>query len=170
MNRLAMIESIQNLFDCGVFIETFKNSLKVKMEMGMKEFIRHLLFGKGYYELTPPTLSEWMALNPDLLIVDLRDEEKYEKGHIEGAVPSPFDNFLKSILVDGEYGEFKEKKLTLVCDTGHKSRVAADILAEEGFVKAYSLKRGMRRWNRWRRLVDIHKRALNKRFHLLKLV
>ncbi len=165
-----MIESTQNFFDFGVHIETLKNSLKVKMEMGMKEFIRHLLFGKGYFELSPPALSERMDLNPGLLIVDLRDEEKYEKGHVEGAVLHPFDDFLKRILVDGEYEEFKQEKLVLVCDTGHKSRVAAGILAEEGFANAISLKRGMHRWNKWRKLLLIHKEAGNKRCHPCKLV
>lgn len=35
MNQLAIIESIRNFFDCGIVIETFKNSLKVEMEMGL---------------------------------------------------------------------------------------------------------------------------------------
>ncbi len=170
MNRLAMIESTQNFFDYGVFIETLKNSLKVKMEMGLKDFIYHLFLGKGYFELTPAKLSEEMELNPDLLIVDLREEEKYKKDHIEGAVLHPFDDFLKSVLVDGEYNEFKKKKLVLVCDTGHKSRVAASILAEEGFENAFSLTRGMHRWNKWQNLLLIHERAQSRRFHLCKLV
>ena len=160
MNILVMIESIQNFFDCGVFIESLKNSLKVKMEMGVKDFIGHLLFGKGYFELTPPKLSEQMELHQGLLIVDLRDERKYKNNHIKGAVLHPFDDFLKSVLMDGEYQEFKQRKLVLICDTGHQSRVAASILAEEGFVKAYSLNRGMRRWSKWQNLLRIRKRSL----------
>jgi rhodanese-related sulfurtransferase len=42
-----------------------------------------------------------------------------------------------------------KKKLFLVCDTGHMSRVTGSVLAEERFNKVYSLKKGMRRWYRW---------------------
>ena len=165
MHKLAIIESILNFFDCGIVIETFKNSLKTEMEMGLKNFIRHLFFGKGYADLTPPRLSEQMALQQDLLIVDLRDERKYKQNHIKGAISHPFEDFLKSILIDEEYGEFKQKDLVLVCDTGHQSRVAASILAEEGFVHAASLNRGMRRWNKWQELLRIQKRFQHKRSH-----
>lgn len=81
MHRLAIIESIRNFFDCGIVLETLKNSLKAEMEMGLKNFIRHLFFGKGYDELTPPKLSAQMEWHQDLLIVDLRDERKYKEDH-----------------------------------------------------------------------------------------
>lgn len=170
MNSLIIMESIQNYFDCGVFIESFKNSLRVKMEMGIKDFIRQLLFGKGYAEVTPPGLSKQMETDHDLLIVDLRDKRKYEKAHIKGAVSHPFDDFLRSVFVETKYSEFKEKELVLVCDTGHQSRVAAGILAEEGFVKVSSLKRGMRRWNRWQNLLSIHENPLNRGCHVCRLL
>lgn len=46
-NRLAIIESIYNFFDVGVVIESFKNSLKVKMEMGVKDFLKRHLKSEG---------------------------------------------------------------------------------------------------------------------------
>ena len=39
--------------------------------------------------------------------------------------------------------------MVLVCDTGQLSKVAAAIMAEDGFTQVYSIKGGMRRWNRW---------------------
>ena len=133
--------------------------------MGLKDFTRHLLFGKDYAELTPPKLSEKMELHQELLIVDLRDERKYKQNHIEGAVLHSFDDFLKSILIDGEYSRFKPKDVVLVCDTGHQSRVAASILSEEGFVHAASLNRGMRRWNRWQNLLRNQEVFQQKKLH-----
>jgi len=170
MNSLAIIESIQNFFDGGVFIESLRNSLRVKMEMELKDFIRQLLFGKGYAEVTPPDLSKQMEMDQDLLIVDLRDKRKYEKAHIKGAVSHPFDDFLRSVLVDTKYREFEQKNLVLVCDTGHQSRVAAGILAEEGFMKVSSLKRGMRRWSKWQKLLRVHEGSRNSRCHVCELV
>lgn len=160
MNQMAFIESIQNFFDFGIVLETFKNSIKTEMEMGLKDFIRRLFFGKWYVQLTPPELSKKIAFHQDLLIIDLRDKRKYQQNYIGEAVSHPFDDFLKSILVDGRYVEFKSKDLVLVCDTGQQSRVAADILAEEGFAHVASLNRGMRRWNNWQNLL-----LSQKRFH-----
>lgn len=170
MNRLAMVESIQNFFDCGIFMESFKNALKVKMEMGLKDFMGHLLFGKGYIELTPPNLSEQLERNPDLLIVDLRDRKKFKKQHISGAVSHPFDDFLKSILVDRGYREFNGEKIVLVCDTGHQSRVAASIMTGEGFKHIASLNRGIRRWKKWQNLLHRCRDFKNNRVHICKLI
>ena len=165
MNQLTAIESIRNFLDIGIVIETFKNSLKTEMEMGLKDFIRRLLLGKGYVQLTPPELSQKITSHQDLLIIDLRNKRKYQQHHIKEAVSHPFDDFLKSILIDGNYEDFKTKELVLVCDTGQQSRVAADILSEEGFVHVSSLNRGMRRWKKWQALLSVQKRFRHKRLH-----
>ena len=170
-NRLALIESINNFFDVGVVMESFKNSLKVKMEMGVKDFLKHLLFGKGYNEMTPPQLVRIMeSPKNDIHIVDLRDKNKFKKGHIKGAIHHGFDVFLKDVLVNEEYHELKDRPLVLVCDTGHQSRVAASILAGEGFLQIFNMSRGMRRWKRWKKLLFKHMISQNKKFHICKLI
>jgi len=165
MHMLQSIEAIRNFLDYGFVIETIKNSLKAEMEMGLMNFMRYFFFGKGYAELTPPGLSEKMALHQNLMIVDLRDGNKYRQNHIKGAISGPFDDFLKSILIDNAYEKFKTKDLVLVCDTGHQSRVVASILAEEGYAHVASLNRGMRRWNRWQNLLQTQKAFHSKRLH-----
>ena len=126
MTTLAnAIEPIINLFDFGTYIESIKNSSKLKTEMGFKEFFKNLLFGQGYKQISPLQLSEklkWEKNN--VLVVDLRDSKKFDTGNIKGAVSSPFDNFLKDVLVDGKYDDLHHKDIVLVCDTGHMSRVA----------------------------------------------
>lgn len=38
----------------------------------------------------------------------------------------------------------------LLCDSGHMSRAAGEILAEEeGFTRVFSLRGGTRRWRKW---------------------
>jgi rhodanese-related sulfurtransferase len=162
MTRLAnAIEPMTNFFDFGIYIESIKNSRKLKTEIGLKEFYKNLLFGQGYKQISPLKLIEKLKRedNP-VLMVDIRDSEKFNAGHIKGAVSSPFDDFLKQVLVDGKYDDLHHKEIVLVCDTGHMSRVAGSILAEEGFKSVYSLRNGMRRWNNWQKLVsgfDNHK-------------
>ncbi|MBC8180423.1 rhodanese-like domain-containing protein, partial [candidate division KSB1 bacterium] len=142
-----------------------------RFDMGPKEFIKHLMFGKGYDELTPPQLSQKLGLpGKEPLIIDLRDKHKFKLGHISGAVLHPFDDFLRNVLIDGGYLAYKDKPVVLVCDTGHQSRVAASVLADEEFLKVSSLKRGMRRWNRWEKLVSNCTRSKNKWFHICNYI
>ena len=89
--------------------------------------------------------------------------ERYQKNHIEVSISNPFDDFLKDVLVEEKYSDYLDKEIVLVCDTGHMSRVAASVLAEEGFNKVYSLKRGMRRWQRWQKLQSYYINIKNEK-------
>ncbi len=154
MNRLSTIEALRNFLDLGYFKETVRNSIRTNFEMGMKEFLKHLLLGHGYKQLTPTQLDKIMDLDEPPRIVDLREKHKFRTAHIKNALSHPFDDFLKAVLMDGQYADHMQKRLILVCDTGHQSRVAAGILAEIGFSRVYSVHRGMHRINRWQRLKD----------------
>jgi len=152
MKTLTIIESIKNIFDVGIIIEILDKARKQRFEMDMVEFIKQVFWGKGYSNITPPQLSEKMEKRgSNFLVIDLREKKHFERSKIETAISNPFDAFLKSVLVDQKYADTFDKEIVLVCDTGHKSRVAGAILVEEGFKKIYSLSRGMRRWNRWQR-------------------
>jgi len=154
MNILPLIETTQNIFDFGIILESIRNSKKRKFEMDFGEFIKHLLFGRGYFELTPPKLSEKLKHRENkILIVDLREKKQFEKYHIDGVISREFDDFFRGVFVQKEFNEFRKKDIVLVCDTGHMSRVAGSFLSDEGFERVFSLKRGMRRWVKWERLI-----------------
>ena len=139
-------------------IESIKNSRKQSFEMDFREFIKHLLLGRGYANITPPQLSEKIKEGENKIsIIDLRESEKFETSHIQNALSSGFDHFLKEVLIDGKYMDDLDREMILVCDTGHMSRVAGAILAEEGFRRIYSLKGGMRRWNSWQGLIALYR-------------
>ena len=162
MNRLEFAEKIRNLFDIGYMKETLRNFIRAHFEMGAKEFFKHLLFGSGYAEVTPPQLERLLSGDSAPPVIDLRQEENYRKSHITGARSHPFDDFLKSAVMDGGYADLTDKQLVLVCDTGHQSRVAASILADLGFRHIASLNRGMRRFSRWQRLKSVYEVSKGK--------
>ena len=117
--------------------------------------IKRLISGKGYKTLTPPQLSRKLAdKGNNTLIVDLRETKESQKGHIQGAISRPFDDFLKDVVKDELYSDDLNREIILVCDTGSLSKVAGAIMAEdEGFTHVYSLSGGMRRWDRWMKLM-----------------
>ena len=52
--------------------------------------------------------------------------------------------------MDDRYAAWRERRVVLVCDTGHMSRAAGEILVEEeGYAAVYSLRGGTRRWRKW---------------------
>ena len=153
MDSKIILESLLNAIDIGAVFESIKNYRQRSWQVGLGEIIKYMIIGKGYTNLTPPQTSRLLLENEDnVRIVDLRETETYEKNHINGSISRPIDDFLKEIF-EGTYSSKKtDLKIVLVCDTGQLSKVAAAIMTEEGFTQVYSIKGGMRRWNRWMKL------------------
>ena len=113
------------------------------------DFVRRMRSGAEFRDIEPAKLQEIMARQGDApLLIDLRENETYEKGHIAGALLVPFDDFMHKVLVEESYN--KEQAMILICDHGLKSKVAADILGEdEGFASVLSLRGGMEAWEKY---------------------
>lgn len=65
-----------------------------------------------------------------VLIIDVRSEEEYNAGHIPHAINIFIDE------MEGRFDEiedYKDKPIILYCNTGNRSRKAAEILASNGF-------------------------------------
>jgi rhodanese-related sulfurtransferase len=153
MDSKIILESFLNVIDIGAVFESINNYRKRSWQVDLGKIIKYMIIGKGYTNLTPPQTSRLLLEDEDnVRIVDLRETENYEKTHINGSISRPIDYFLKEIF-EGTYSFKKtDLKIVLVCDTGQLSKVAAAIMTEEGFTQVYSIKGGMRRWNRWMKL------------------
>jgi len=153
MDSKIILESFLNAIDIGAAFESINNYRKRSWQVDLGKIIKYMIIGKGYTNLTPPQTSRLLLENEDTVrIVDLRETEAYEKNHINGSISRPIDDLLKEIF-EGTYSFKKtDLKIVLVCDTGQLSKVSAAIMTEEGFTQVYSIKGGMRRWNRWMKL------------------
>ena len=81
-----------------------------------------------------PNYKEWN-------IVDIRDGNAYDSGHIPGAVHLTNDN-VNQFITDNDFST----PLVVVCYVGNSSRGAASVLANAGFEEVYSLDGGMNFW------------------------
>lgn len=153
MDTKIILESLLNALDIGTVFESINNYRRRSWKVDIKEIIKYVLTGKGYTNITPPQTSRLLLENENSVqIFDLRDLEAYRKNHIKGSISEPIDDFLKGVY-KGSYSPLKmDSKIILVCDTGQLSKVAAAIMSEEGFTQVYSIRGGMRRWNRWMKL------------------
>ena len=77
----------------------------------------------------------------DVQIVDVREPEEWETGHIPGALHLPLGDLPRRVgALD------PERPVVTVCHLGARSLVAATALSEAGFHDARSLAGGMDAW------------------------
>ncbi len=78
----------------------------------------------------------------NLTILDVRQPAEYAEGHIPGAMLMPLAD-----LADGMKQLSAENPLLVYCAIGGRSRIAAQLLAGNGFSKVMNLSGGFKAWN-----------------------
>ena len=83
-----------------------------------------------------------LAANPEALIIDVREQNEWDAGHIDGAHFLPL-----SALNAGVQADFpKDSDIILYCKAGRRSLTALAILRAQGFENLVSLKVGYDGW------------------------
>lgn len=80
---------------------------------------------------------------PQPLVIDVREPDEFETGHIEGALLAPLGNVeqdLESI--------HREREIVLVCRSGRRSEAAYKALTARGFTGLSHLAGGMLAWEK----------------------
>jgi rhodanese-related sulfurtransferase len=75
--------------------------------------------------------------------VDVRTAEEFAEGHIPGAIHIPHDEMESRF---GELIPYKSSKILLICRSGRRSVMAAEVLSKHGFDRLFNLKGGMLEW------------------------
>jgi rhodanese-related sulfurtransferase len=104
-------------------------------------------------ELMPPAAREEIE-GGNAVLVDVRDPERYEAGHLEGAVNVPSGESARDAH-EAAYVEAIEKagagpkdRIILVCGEGNRSARTADALHNEhGFTNVASIIGGAKLWS-----------------------
>lgn len=104
-------------------------------------FVSRMVKRKGSGMMDVTDLKKRIDAGENLLIVDLRDEPEFKKGHIAGAVNIPIGEFESRI---GEV-ENTNKRLTLICTAQGRSMKAHGILAGRN-IEAAVVRGGMDQW------------------------
>lgn len=96
-------------------------------------------------QVTVANLAQVIAAHStDYVVIDVRTQEEFDAGHINGAVLIPVQ------IIDTQVEEIKklyaEKDIYLICRSGRRSMVAAGILEPHG-LKIFNVQGGMNAWN-----------------------
>ena len=79
----------------------------------------------------------------DPLIVDVRTQADFKRGHLLNALNLPLVKLEEQI---GQLGKDKARPVLIYCALGSTSVTAAEKLRKNGFTEAYPLKGGINNW------------------------
>jgi len=82
-------------------------------------------------------------LNDGAVMLDIRTESDFSKGHILGARNIPADKIGEQLT---KLEKFREEPLVLCCNTGNESVRTGRTLKLQGFKKIYCLRGGVQSW------------------------
>jgi TusA-related sulfurtransferase/rhodanese-related sulfurtransferase len=92
-------------------------------------------------EISLESFKEKVEANENLTILDVRELDEYEEGHISGAIHIPLGE------VEKRASELKKDELIyVICHSGRRSELAAQTMAKQGFKQLINVVPGMRDW------------------------
>ena len=105
------------------------------------DFFKRFKRGMEEYEISMKELKKKRL--EGAVIIDVRSEQEYSEGHIEGAINIPdykINNSIENILVD------KEKEIVVYCQMGSRSKKAYKKLKGMNYKNVYNLYGGLENW------------------------
>jgi len=103
-------------------------------------------------EIMPWDVPDFLAKNPDALLLDIRERDEFARAHIEGSLNVP-RGILES-AAEWDYAETepalvtaRDKPVVIICRSGNRSALATEVLEQMGFENVRSVKLGIKGWN-----------------------
>jgi rhodanese-related sulfurtransferase len=98
-------------------------------------------------EVEPARVAEWLAGDPDLQLVDVREDYERQAGHIEGS-----RHIALNLLTAQSATIEADRPVVFYCRVGSRSLMAAQAFRAAGF-QAHSMNGGLVRWAQEGRLL-----------------
>ena len=87
-----------------------------------------------YQQISQEEAKEMMD-TPDVIILDVREQDEYDSGHIPGAVLLPVGTIDEETAA--EVIPEKDSTVLVYCRSGNRSKTASSALAELGYTNIY---------------------------------
>jgi rhodanese-related sulfurtransferase len=91
-------------------------------------------------EIDPEQLTDWLAHEPDLQVIDVREPYEREAGHIADSHHIPLTELTAQAATVQ-----RERPVVFYCRVGSRSDMAAQAFRAAGY-EAYSMSGGLVRW------------------------
>ena len=97
----------------------------------------------SYQQITAEQAKTMMNEQPDAVILDVREQQEYDSGHIPNAVLLPVGSITEQTTA--EVIPDKETVVLVYCRSGNRSKTASAALVELGYSKIYEFG-GIKSW------------------------
>jgi len=94
-------------------------------------------------QIAPQALLQLLAVQQAPLIVDVRSQQEYQQGHIEGAINISYDLLAKK---SGLIEDHKNQEVIIYCRSGRRAQHAYHTLQQKGFTQLTLLQGHMNLW------------------------
>ena len=84
-----------------------------------------------YEQITPEEANKIIASGEEHIILDVREQDEFEEGHIPNAILIPYteiENKAEDMIPD------KEAQILVYCRSGRRSKIASESLAKLGYI------------------------------------
>src|SRR5674476_88653 len=103
-------------------------------------------------EIQPWDLSKQLAAGSKPVLLDVREPAEYAALHIPGAINVPRGVLEQSCEWDFDetvplLAAGRELEIVVICRSGYRSALVADVMQQMGYTNVVSLKSGVRGWN-----------------------
>ena len=89
-------------------------------------------------------LKTFLVENTNCLLLDVREPDEFASGHIKGAVNIPVGQVARRI---GSVCPDKARDIYVYCQSGKRSRMAAQQLSDMDYTMVHNVLRGLNAWN-----------------------
>ena len=83
-----------------------------------------------YEQITPEEAKKIMDSGEEHIILDTREQNEFDEGHISGAILIPYTEIENKAI---ELIPDKDKLILVYCRSGRRSKIAAESLAKLGY-------------------------------------
>ena len=97
----------------------------------------------SYQQITAEEAKSMMEEQPDAVILDVREQDEYDAGHIPGAVLLPVGTINEETAASAILE--KDTVVLVYCRSGNRSKTASQALADLGYTQIYEFG-GIKDW------------------------
>lgn len=95
------------------------------------------------YQSVPPAEATRLINHSDAVVIDVREDNEYQQGHIVNSVHIPLGYFKDRM---NELDKHRSKPIIVGCRSGHRSGHACAMLKKAGYEQVFNLSGGVMAW------------------------
>ena len=147
------MRKLSNLLIAFILTAISFNSVQMQAQSAdeFKILVDYLEANGNYINTEAPSMILATEINENLknkkyLVIDIRKDTDFDKGHIKGAVNLKSEELIK--YFDKKIKPENFDKISIVCYSGQSASYYASVLRLLGYNNVYTLKWGMSSWNK----------------------